>query len=92
MRTLLATAALLAATAFTPVDAAASEGPVCAPNPLNQSHPAWVRVPTTAVDLGAPAPASAINPLMQGAGPSGPAGVPQAGAGVIPVNPLTNRP
>ena len=92
MRTILAAGALLAAAVLAPVAVTATETPICQPNPLSHSHPGWVRVPNTAVDLGGPAPASATNPLMQGFGSRLPVPAPASESVVTPVNPLTHRP
>lgn len=91
MRTILAAGVFLAAAAFAPA-ASAGEPTICQPNPLNHRHPASVQVANTAVDLGAPAPASATNPLMQGFMEIRPAAVSAPEAVTVPVNPLTHQP
>jgi len=90
MRTMFAVTTLLAAAAFAPV-AVAAEPPICQPNPLTLTHPSWVRVPTLAVDLRSPPPASATNPLMQGVGPIVPRAAPTGDGVSQPANPLTHR-
>ncbi len=66
-------------------------GPACDPHPLTQGHPGWMRMPSGAVDLGAPAPAAAGNPLMVGFWRSLPAARNDT-TRTATVNPLTNRP
>jgi hypothetical protein len=91
MRTLLSAAALLVAAALAPMPAAAEQA-ACDPNPLTQGHPGWMKMPTGAVDLQAPSPVSASNPLMLDLARALPAPVTAASADVVKVNPLTNRP
>ncbi len=91
MRTIIAAAALVVTATMAPTPVVA-EGPTCPPNPLTQAHEPWMKMPSTAVDLGSPAPASATNPLMANSWQVRPAPGPAAATSATPVNPLTNRP
>ena len=90
MRTILTAAALLVAAALAPVPVTA-ELPVCPPDPLNHAHSYWMKMPSTAVDLHTPPPASASNPLMIYVGRALPAPGPAVEAGSVQVNPLTHK-
>jgi hypothetical protein len=90
MRRILTAGAILVAASLAPAIVAA-EQPACEPNPLTQGHPGWMKMPSTAVDLRAPAPASATNPLLQGHLQILPAS-PAREEGSRSGNPLTNRP
>lgn len=91
MRITITAAALLLAATIAPAPVVA-EQPTCDPNPLTQGHPAWMKMPSAAVDLRAPTPASATNPLMLNLGQLLPASTPALPAEATRVNPLTNRP
>ncbi len=91
MRTTLTATALLAVTALAAAPALAEQA-TCPPNPLNQGHEPWMKMPSTAVDLRASPPASATNPLMQARWLVRPTSGPAIRTESIPVNPLTNRP
>jgi len=90
MRIALTAAALFAAATL--VAAPAMAEATCPPNPLNQGHEPWMKMPSTAVDLHSPPPASATNPLMVNLWQVLPAPSPVIETGAAPVNPLTNRP
>lgn len=90
MRIALTAAALLAAATL--VAAPAMAEATCPPNPLNQGHEPWMKMPSTAVDLHTPPPASATNPLMQAKGLAPSASGAAIRTEPVPVNPLTNRP
>ena len=62
------------------------------PNPLTQTHPGWMKMPSTAVDLRTPPPVSATYPLLQDLWRVLPAARPAPDAEGAPVNPITNRP
>jgi len=91
MRITITAAALLLAATIAPAPVVA-EQPTCDPNPLTQGHPGWMKMPSGAVDLRAPAPASATNPLMLNLGQLLPASTPASPAAATRLNPLTNRP
>lgn len=86
MRSILAAGALLFMTAVVPAPVRADQL-ACDPNPLTQGHLGWMKMPSTAVDLDAAAPASATNPLLQDVQWEFPATT-STGA---PVNPLTHQ-
>jgi len=90
MRTVFTAAALLVAATLVPLPVTAEQ--TCDPNPLTQGHPGWVKMPSTAIDLRTPPPATATNPMMQGFWRVLPAPGPAVGTGSAPVNPLTTRP
>lgn len=91
MRTMLIATALFAVTALAAAPAMAEQA-TCPPNPLNQGHDPWMKMPSTAIDLRTPAPASASNPLMVNLWRELSAPGPAVETGSVPVNPLTNRP
>lgn len=90
MRTVFTAAALLVAATLVPLPVTAEQ--TCDPNPLTQGHPGWMKMPSSAVDLRTPPPATATNPMMQGFWRVLPTPGSDAGTGSVPVNPLTNRP
>ncbi len=90
MRIALTAAALLAAATLVAVPAMAEV--TCPPNPLNQGHEPWMKMPSTAVDLRTSPPASATNPLMQAPWQVLPSPGGAIGTEPVRVNPLTNRP
>ena len=91
MRAIITAAALLVAATLAPMPAAA-EQPNCPPNPLTQAHEPWMKMPTGAVDLQTPTPASATNPLMVDFGRALQATSPVVETGSPQANPLTHRP
>lgn len=90
MRITITAAVLLVAAIVAPSSAKAEL--TCDPNPLTQGHPGWMKMPSGAVDLRAPAPAAATNPLMLNLGQRLPASTPASPAAATRLNPLTNRP
>ena len=91
MRSILTAGGLLVVTALFAVPVIA-EQPTCDPNPLTQTHPGWMKMSSTAVDLRTAPPASATTPLMQDYWRALPAAGAAIDTGRPPVNPLTNRP
>ena len=89
MRTILTALTLLSVAAVAPVAAAVL--PACPPNPLTQTHDTWMKMPSGAVDLNTPPPASATNPLMVNIGWVLAAQGADTQDGSAAVNPLTHR-